>query len=299
MEKLGWQLHLPRDALASRKQEVTITARVIRIGRYVLSVVYFGKGESRKARGHVVSASYFGSAFPTKRPNLSNGVFIYPTRMTVRISSSSFSARKAVTQGDALDGCLSDPRNFVVKFHVNWGHASEQQSRRVLADPVGGNLHLLTCAGEVVEQREVFRSFDKAPRDPIAGTSTAAMFNEKFLADLLVLGDCAAAMSMRSYCGHVHCAIAAHAMGVFSKFPLLIPVRTRNPQCVWVDFRNSWIGVICPPQLIQFDEGGEWKSEVRTELRSERRMKLLFQGVVRAPGFSNAVLVLREEFIIS
>ena len=70
-----------------------------------------------------------------------------------------------------------------MKLHVNWGHASAQQLGRVLADPVGGNLHLPSCVGEVLEQREVCRAFDKAPHDPIAGASTAATF-------IAVLGDC-------------------------------------------------------------------------------------------------------------
>ena len=89
-----------------------------------------------------------------------------------------------------------------MKLHVNWGHASAQQLNRVSAGPDGNNLHLLTCVGEVSEQREGCRAFDKAPHAPIAGASAAAMSNEELLADLLVLD----------------AAIAVRAMGVFSKF---------------------------------------------------------------------------------
>ena len=56
-----------------------------------------------------------------------------------------------------------------------------------------------------------------------------------------------------------------------------------NPQKVWGAFCSSWIGVFGPPSSIQTDEGGEWKNELWAELRSERRIKLLFQDVGAHP----------------
>ena len=47
--------------------------RVTRIGHYILSVVDFKKDASRKVRGPIVSAAYFGWAAANKRPNLSIG----------------------------------------------------------------------------------------------------------------------------------------------------------------------------------------------------------------------------------
>ena len=61
--------------------------------------------------------------------------------------------------------------------------------------------------------------------------------------------------------------------------PLLIPVRSKNPQKVRDAFRASRIGVSGRPHEIQMDEGGEWKNEVWTHLPSERVIKLQFQGV--------------------
>ena len=66
-----------------------------------------------------------------------------------------------------------------MKSHVNQGPASAQKSKRALEDSDGGNMHLLTCVDEVLEQREVCRAFDTAPHAPAAGTSTVAMFNGK------------------------------------------------------------------------------------------------------------------------
>ena len=57
-----------------------------------------------------------------------------------------------------------------------------------------------------------------------------------------------------------------NATDALPKYSLLIPVRTKNPP------RG-------PPQCAQMDEGGEWESELRAELGSERRGKLLFLGV--------------------
>ena len=96
---------------------------------------------------------------------------------------------------------------------MNRGHASEQQLKRVPADSDRDNAHLLTCADEVSERREVCRAFDEAPRAPAAGTSAVAMFNEKLQVGLLLVGDI----------------IAAHVMDVSSKYSLLVPVRTTNP----------------------------------------------------------------------
>ena len=61
---------------------------------------------------------------------------------------------------DAFDGFPSDSKKLVMKLRVNWGHASAHQLRRVLVDSDGGNAHLLTCADEVLEQREVCRAPD-------------------------------------------------------------------------------------------------------------------------------------------
>ena len=56
-----------------------------------------------------------------------------------------------------------------MKLHANWGHASAQQLKRALVDSDENNMHLLTCADEVLEEFEVRRAFDKAPYVPIAG----------------------------------------------------------------------------------------------------------------------------------
>ena len=71
-----------------------------------------------------------------------------------------------------------------MKLSVNWGHASAQPLMRDSTYPDEDNMNLLTCAREVLEQREARRAFEKAPRAPIAGTSAVAMFNEKLQVDL-------------------------------------------------------------------------------------------------------------------
>ena len=168
-------------------------------------------------------------------------------------------------------------------LHVNWGHASAQRLRRGLAGSDWDYVHLFTCVGGVLRQREGCRPFDKAPHAPIAVTSAVAIFNETFQEDLLLLGD----------------VISPRSMDVFSKFSPLIPVRKENPREVWDACRNSWIGVSGPPQRTRMDEGWQWRNEVSAELRPDRRIKLLLQGAGAHPGFSIVATLLREEFAVA
>ena len=117
--------------------------------------------------------------------------------------------------------------------------------------------------GEVPDRCEVCQGFEKAPHAPAAGTSSVAMFNEKLQADLLFLDGI----------------ISVAAMDVVSKFPLLIPGRTKGPKDAWDALCSSRIEVLGAPMIIQLDEGRERTNELRVELRPERRIKLLFQGV--------------------
>ena len=88
-----------------------------------------------------------------------DGLYLFPP-------SKSFSASKAATMGASRDGCLAGPKKIVMKFHVNWGHASAQQLRQLLADPDRANAHLLACVDEVAWQCGVCWACDKAPRVP-------------------------------------------------------------------------------------------------------------------------------------
>ena len=61
--------------------------------------------------------------------------------------------------------------------------------RRVLADSAGDNLHLLEHVVGVLEHCDACRALDRAPRVPIAGTSTVSMLNEKLQVDRLFSDD--------------------------------------------------------------------------------------------------------------
>ena len=100
-------------------------------------------------------------------------------------------------------------------------------------DSDGGSMHLGNCVGEVLEQREVCRAFAKAPRVPVAGTSTVSTSTGKSQLDLLFLDD----------------SIALRDIDVLPKYSLLIPVLSENPKgvseafCKCVDW-GSW-----PPEV--------------------------------------------------
>ena len=118
-----------------------------------------------------------------------------------------------------------------MKLRVNWGHASAQQLKRVLMDPEGDNMHLIACADEVSVRREFREAFEKAPRAPVAGTSTVVLFTEKLQVDLVFSDDI----------------IALHVIDAFPMDSIIIPVRAGSPQEVWDAFCSSWIGVFGPP----------------------------------------------------
>ena len=77
-----------------------------------------------------------------------------------------------------------------------------------------GNMHLLTCMGEVSDQRAACRSFDDAPHVPVAATSAVSDFNEELQVDPLFF----------------YSIIALRAMDVVSKHSLSIPATSKNLQ---------------------------------------------------------------------
>ena len=102
-------------------------------------------------------------------------------------------------------------------------------------------MHLLTYVREVAQEREICRSFDEAPHVPFASTQTVPTFNKGPHAHLLFLGGI----------------VRLRAMDVFSEYPLLISVRSENPQEVRGAMYNSRIGVFGQPLSSQTDAGGE------------------------------------------
>ena len=76
---------------------------------------------------------------------------------------------------------------------------------------------------------------------------------------------------------------ALRTMNVYSEHSRSIPVRSKNPQEVWGACRNSRIGFVGQPQIIQMGEGEEWQSEVWTDLLSDGGIKLRFQVVGARP----------------
>ena len=111
---------------------------------------------------------------------------------------------------------------------------------------------------EVLDHCDVCRAYGKAPHAPIAGTSAVSTYNEKAQGGLLLLGDL----------------IALHAAEMFPKYSLLPPVQSKNPQELRDVSCRGWLGTFGPPTCIKMDEGGEWKNDIRTDLRAERRIKL-------------------------
>ena len=152
----------------------------------------FGGRRGVRDGGPNFSASMAEWACARERPNPDNGGIRLPFTedgVCSFIAPRTFSARKAVSSGDARDGALSDPKKIITKLHVNRGRPSAQEIKRVLVGSGGDNLHLLRHVDEVLERCDVSRSSDRAPHVPIAGTSAVSMSNEKLQVALLFLAD--------------------------------------------------------------------------------------------------------------
>ena len=109
-----------------------------------------------------------------------------------------------------------------------------------MAEADGRTNSLVQYEDEVVGNCDVCRAFDSAPSIPVAGTSSVSASNEKLQIDLLFLGDI----------------IVLHVLDLLSRYSLLAPARSKNPEEVWDAFCNSWIAVFGKPRIIQMGEGG-------------------------------------------
>ena len=229
-EALGGLLERPCRVLALRMKGEDISLEANYIGRSALSVVAVGDRDSQLGRGPELAASYFEWAFTNKRPNEPNGgLHLQHTEgLPCRFAPpQTFSACGAVTLGDALDGCLSDPEKIIMELHVNWGCAPAPRLHRVLADSGGENVHLVNCVDEVLEHCEVCRASDDASRVRIAGTSAASTFNEKL-----------------------------HVMDAFSKYSPLSSAHPKTPQEFRGASRSAWIGTFWQPKSTLMNRGG-------------------------------------------
>ena len=131
-----------------------------------------------------------------------------------------------------------------------------------MAEAGGEANGLIPLVGDVVRECEICRAFDLATAIPVSGASMASSFNEKVLADLLVLSD----------------PTVAHVLDLFSRYPPLVPVRPTNLGDVWDTSCASWIAVFGEPRIMQMGEGGEWKNDLRIDFRADRYFKSQREG---------------------
>ena len=162
------------------------------MGRYILSVVEFDGRRGGRGRGPNFAASIVERTCTRKRPNSDIRGLRPPStedEMCIFTPPRTFPACKAATLGAAPGGTLSNPKKIVTELHVNWGQASDQKNKRVLADSEAGNLYLLRHADADLGHCDVCRAFDPEPQRPSAGTSTVSMSMEKLQVDPLLLHD--------------------------------------------------------------------------------------------------------------
>ena len=119
------------------------------------------------------------------------------------------------------------------------------------------------------------------PHSPVAGTSSVSMFVGELQVDLSFSGS----------------TFALRVMDFFAKYSLLATARSKNPQELWGVFSSSRTGVLSPPKCFRLDVGGKWENDIRTDSRSVRRIKFLFQGVGARPWVLGQKKIFLEESI--
>ena len=115
-------------------------------------MVECGRGPPYSGRRPNLAASNSEGSFLEKRPDLSDGGLYLPlveSGLLRFVPPKDSSACTAVTSGDARDDSISDPKKLTMRLHVNWGHASATQLRRVLVDSDGGMSHLVSQVEDV------------------------------------------------------------------------------------------------------------------------------------------------------
>ena len=163
--------------------------------------------------------------------------------------------------------CVSEPEKITTQLHVNSGHASARQPKRVLVDPDGDAMGLVMYVDEASGQCEICRASDRPPHIQIAGTSAVSTFNGKLEGGLSFLED----------------AIALRATDVPPMYALLIPAHPKKPQEVWDTLCSPRIAIFGRPKCMQMDGGGQRGNGSRADLRTGRRIKAQYQGTGARP----------------
>ena len=96
----------------------------------------------------------------------------------------------------------------------------------------------------------------------MAGASSVPAPNEKVPADLSFLGNL----------------ITAHAMNRFSRYSMPARASSENPLEMWGTVAASRITVFEKRRCLRMDSGGECRDEIWADSRSERNVRLQFQG---------------------
>ena len=145
---------------------------------------------------------------------------------------------------------------------------------------MGGAPCLVNFAAESLGQREICGACDKAPRIPIAGTSTASAPKAKLQVDLLFLDD----------------TIASRATDVFAEFSLFTPAHSKNAHEVWRFSCSSPSAIFGAPKCIQMDAGGEKNTKFGRIFDLSAVLPSGFRERVRALGSWKGEMVLLVAF---
>ena len=178
--------HRKRRKGSSRlaKSGVRAPVRSNAVGHYVLSAARLDKlSASPYPRGDTRTAAWFrrdnafaGHGFPAF------GISRSESKGEQRHLKAplSFQACTAVMFEAALHLRPQGARGIARKLHLNLGHASSQQLKRVPVDADRANKSLLDVLDDVAGQHEACRALDKAPNLPVEGASLFPRLERKW-----------------------------------------------------------------------------------------------------------------------
>ena len=205
------QIDFAQDKLHCRKIGAVASLRASRPGQYFLHVADFAEGMLRRP-----SEGKMACVTPP---------FMVQTPCQLALSGAAFCncpEDKAVSTKDLVGPDEIADRVVAREFHVNYGHASASQLKRILSRAVVAGTNVFKAEGSVADECDVCASAGEVPHLPVAGASTASDLNEKVQAELLSVDNSS----------------------------------SRSPSEVWGAFAAPWITVSGKPRFSRMDVGG-------------------------------------------
>ena len=165
-------------------------------------------------------------------------------------------ARETAMTKSLIDPDGANAELIVKKLNINWGRASTSHLKRILEDADGVGATVLMAVDSAVGKCDVCAVSNKAPHLLVAGAPFWSALNEKVQVDLF----------------SPDALITPHAMGLFSRYSMLVLAPSKNPMAARDAFAASRKTVFGKLRCLRTGIGGGWHSKYGRNIRPQ------FQG---------------------